>query len=924
VNGDNTTDDIDIRSATQNITGGTLQMGSAATAAVNDISMLNGAGGQMNLWNLVLTAGIAKNTLMRSPTNVLNDLTIQTLNNLAPTPNAGIAIKVGTGNTSGNWTNNGTFTQTDTTVTLTGTSNTQAIGGTSATTFNNLVINKASNNLTINTTPTINGTLTFTNGQIVTGVNRVILGTAATIVTPSATSYVAGSLQKNYAAGANLSFFAGNDFPVGDAANFTPVNVSAGVTSTAGSLTVSTTAGDHPQVTTPIPSTGIDANNSENRYWSFNNAGLTLTTNLTATFTFIGTVGADVDATANTGAFIVQRYDGTNWTPTTIGTLTAASTQASNITLSAGNNDFAIGDPLSGFNGNPGGFNAFETSTASGAVLGRLFTKLKAASTFAVDIVAISNNAVNPAPATTALTVDVIDASPIGGTLTAASNCRTTWTTVIQTQTVPAVVAWVNGRITVNITAPVNAVRNARIRVTQGALIGCSTDNFAIRPQAFTVTSTNATQTGASGAPAIKTGANFNLTATSVAGYDGTPNIDNTKVIGSPNAGTIGGVFGAAPVGTGTATGASFFYSEVGNFGLNANAVNDSSFTAVDLPNDCVAGFSNTLAGGKYGCSIGSPAVAQTTGSSGFGRFIPDNFNVNVNAPAVGTACGTFTYVGQPFSYTTAPAIVVTARNGTTNGLTNATTSNYAGSYMKITNATLTPNTTAARYSRFDALGGGTTPALDTTGAPAAGSDPAIGTFVSGVGALTFNSGTGLAFTRGATASSPFNADIALLLNIIDGDGVAYASNPVSFGAATAGNGIAFSGGKAMRYGRLRISNTYGSELLPLPVNITAQYWNGLAYLTNTADSCTSLASTNFTQAAGSGGVINTTLQGGGTMANGTGTITLTKPTGFTAKGSVTLNVSAGATFLPYLPGIAGLETFGIYKDAVIYRREIY
>ena len=33
------------------------------------------------------------------------------------------------------------------------------------------------------------------------------------------------------------------------------------------------------------------------------------------------------------------------------------------------------------------------------------------------------------------------------------------------------------------------------------------------------------------------------------------------------------------------------------------------------------------------------------------------------------------------------------ARNGTTNGLGNATTVNYAGAYMKITSAVLTPNT---------------------------------------------------------------------------------------------------------------------------------------------------------------------------------------------------------------------------------------
>src|SRR5205085_3065042 len=140
------------------------------------------------------------------------------------------------------------------------------------------------------------------------------------------------------------------------------------------------------------------------------------------------------------------------------------------------------------------------------------------------------------------------------------------------------------------------------------------TDNFSIRPQSFTVASTDATQTNTSGSPTIKTGANFNLTAASVAGYTGTPTIDNSQVAGTPNAGTIGGNFSAAPAASGTASGSTFFYSEVGNFGLNQNAVYDSTFTSVDQPYDCTADFSNALVGGKYGCSFGSAAVAQSVG----------------------------------------------------------------------------------------------------------------------------------------------------------------------------------------------------------------------------------------------------------------------------------------------------------------------
>jgi MSHA biogenesis protein MshQ len=341
-------------------------------------------------------------------------------------------------------------------------------------------------------------------------------------------------------------------------------------------------------------------------------------------------------------------------------------------------------------------------------------------------------------------------------------------------------------------------------------------------------------------------------------GYDGTPSINNTLVTGTPTAGAVGGSFSVAPVGSGVATGSSFFYSEVGNFGLGANAVFDSGFTSVDPSGtDCTNDFSNALVGGRYGCLIGSAAVPQSTGVSGFGRFIPDNFNVTYNVPVIAPACGGFSYVGQTFNYTTAPVMTITARNGTNNGLTNATTVNYAGSYAKFTNAQLaqTPyDTNAGRYLRFDTLGGGNTPDLDRTGLPdPVTADPVIGTFTAGVGAFTFSGGGGFGFTRSTTTpSAQFDADIVLRLNVVDTDNVVFAGNPASFGAASAGGGILFSDGnalttadKSIRYGRLRIGGASGSQVLPLRLPVEAQYWSGTAFVTNTLDACTTLVAGN-------------------------------------------------------------------------------
>ena len=367
----------------------------------------------------------------------------------------------------------------------------------------------------------------------------------------------------------------------------------------------------------------------------------------------------------------------------------------------------------------------------------------------------------------------------------------------------------------------------------------------------------------------------------------------------------------------------------------------DSTFASVDTADttgDCTAA-------GRYVCSA----------TINVGRFVPDHFAVALNAPDFGAACaaGTFTYVGQAFNYNTLqPIITVTARD-----FANNPTSLYAGVWSRITNSTVTPATQAARYSRFDALGGGTTPALDTTGLPATAGDPAIGVFTAGVGTLTFSSGTGLGFVRSTTTpNAPFNADIALALNVIDTDAVAFAGNPATFGTATAGNGIAFSSGKPMRFGRLRLINAFGSALLDLPLSLTTEYYDGSFFVTNTADSCTTLAASNiaFNFVGPNLAACETYLNPAGVFAFtlGKADVKLTKP-GSSKNGAVDLTVNLGAvpagnTCTSAISSAAtaankiwlqgnwgggaydqnpqGRATFGIFKNAdqFLYLREVY
>jgi hypothetical protein len=228
---------------------------------------------------------------------------------------------------------------------------------------------------------------------------------------------------------------------------------------------------------------------------------------------------------------------------------------------------------------------------------------------------------------------------------------------------------------------------------------------------------------------------------------------------------------------------------------------------------------------------LGSGAVTGTA-SGNVGRFYPNSFAVALNTPVFGTACsaGSFSYLGQPLIYTVAPVATVTAQ-----ALGGATTRNYTGAFMKIANASLAGRT----YTPTPA-----SPSLNLSGLPATSADPVIADLGTGQATLTFGAGAGLLFARG-NAIAPFNANIALSINVIDTDGVVVtriggvaATNPVTFGASS---GISFSTGAAQYYGRLALRDSVGSELLDLPMPLTAQYYLNAAvgFSTNTADSCT-------------------------------------------------------------------------------------
>lgn len=543
-------------------------------------------------------------------------------------------------------------------------------------------------------------------------------------------------------------------------------------------------------------------------------------------------------------------------------------------------------------------FDAVEVGAAQAT---NIFMKL-AGTAFSVDILAL-NSANNVSTSYTGtVTVKLVDAS--GGV------CGSM--TVLQDY--GSFSAFSSGRKTVTLTYA-NAARNAKIRINDASagVTSCSTDNFSIRPTGFTGVTSTMTNAATSGTPSAVAGSgNFTLTAaTGLTGYNGTPKIDNNAVqahAGAIQNGIVTGAFSAAV--SGTATGNGFTYSEVGNFRFlgttpsvgdtTARGVYDDTYTSVDQSSDCTNDFSNILSGSKYGCKFG-----VTTNSSYFGRFYPDHFTIS--SPTLTEACSNvFTYFGQD-GFTT--AFTLTAQNAANN-----TTQNYSGTFAKLD---------LTNYSMYG-FSAATLPAGSNL---ASSSTLPSGTWINGV--------------ANVTAKHQISRPTALT-----GETLITVSAAPTDGEVPAAAATALSGATKLRYGRLKMQNAYGSELLNLPIPLEAQYWNGSNYIRNQQDNCTtlpasSIAMGNYTSALAACETQIGYSSGIGALVNGVSNyLRLTKP-GATNNGSVkltlNLNSASGSTCISPTASAAtnanlpwfganptSQATFGIYKTPIIYMRENY
>ncbi|MDP4302594.1 LamG domain-containing protein [Leptothrix discophora] len=292
----------------------------------------------------------------------------------------------------------------------------------------------------------------------------------------------------------------------------------------------------------------------------------------------------------------------------------------------------------------------------------------------------------------------------------------------------------------------------------------------------------------------------------------------------------------AAPTGSGAVDG--IFSTGPASFTNGEASVANLSWSEVGRI-DLAATLSNYL-----GSGLGALGSTGTAGA--IGRFVPKRLALTATP-----ACGSWSYAGQPF------AVTLQALNAA-----GAVTRNYDGSG-------LTTPTLAQRVSLSEVggLGGGGL----VNGVIAASS------FRAGVASLSGSGAPAYAYTDKLTAPR------SVVLRGSDADGVS--SAPVG--------GVGSDPGMALRSGRLRLSNAFGTDTQALDLALQLEYWSGRSWVPASDDTCTVLplaAVARGTPRSHRGGNTNWTAAVQSiTLGGGTGKLRLAPPS---PKGTGTVDVA--------------------------------
>jgi MSHA biogenesis protein MshQ len=312
-----------------------------------------------------------------------------------------------------------------------------------------------------------------------------------------------------------------------------------------------------------------------------------------------------------------------------------------------------------------------------------------------------------------------------------------------------------------------------------------------------------------------------------------------------------------------------------------------------------------TLAATLTSASYLGSGLGATGTSATIGDFVPAYFDTAVTQ---GCDAGSFTYSGQPFT------VDVTARNAA--GNTTVNYSDLASCTVCSKAVTLYDPTATANFNGTNTLA-----------------------------ATAFAKGIGSRNTVAYTLASPTTAPAAITLRAID----ASVTPNVTSSGHTEDSAI-------VRSGRVALSNANGSELLPLPLTMSIQFWAGAStgWTAHGDDTCTAIQASDFAFAfpvatgnhlaacetavtvTGSAPSYTVSLARPGAGNDGWTDLTLNLGTAAgntctTVGGAGPAATTASRPWLQYnwrgagVANPAARATFGIYRSGpVIHRREMY
>ncbi|TMO84009.1 agglutinin biogenesis protein MshQ [Pseudoalteromonas spongiae] len=375
-------------------------------------------------------------------------------------------------------------------------------------------------------------------------------------------------------------------------------------------------------------------------------------------------------------------------------------------------------------------------------------------------------------------------------------------------------------KLNVNYTDSGSITLQASKTVDTGASVSGSSNSFVVRPERFNITVTGDPNASDAEDSVFKMASEDFTIQVEAHNANGaiTRNFRSADITGTvalthnlqvPQAGTPGALSPSTVPSNGFISGvanlANVKFNEVGIITINASLL--------------ASNYLNHSGGGSI-----------TGEKSNIGRFIPAQFEMTEQTLKSG--CNSFTYYSQPFdelSYT------ITAQDVLGNRLRNYTyNANSSLNFARASIENLIENDDAANYKSATQLASRYSLSADD------GTEWQQGLYVVNVNNATLE--------RDSAPSIPMT-QVMPLVRLTDQDGKALndlnqnadrvlgVADSRAIGTVVIG-GVEVISVMEMRYGRLTLSNNYGSEYEPLQIPMKVEYWDGTNFVVNTSDSC--------------------------------------------------------------------------------------